>query len=432
MSAGLAAWTELLGCFALSFTQPSLVLFREVIAGWVMCPGRRTVTAMLRVLGSEASGAHDAYHRLLREGAWTLESLWRRMTRLLVQVHAGQGGVINLALDDTLFHRGGPRVEGAGLYRDAVRSFGKRLVLARGLNIVVITLQVRPPWGGEPLGLPISTRLYRKGGPTRLELAKQMIEEIAAWLPDHRFNLACDGAYAGLAGRALPRTTVISRMRRDAALFGIPAQRRRGQPGRPRTKGVRLPTPEILAKRARTGGWMKREVEVRGRTEARLMLCKAVLWYKVWRQPVLLVVVRDPAGIEHDDFFFTTDVFMAAEQVAELYADRWAIEDTFRATKQSLGGHQPQTWVDEGPERASALSLWLYAAIWSWYIQVHGARPTWKCDPWYTGKTATAFVDALAALRRELWRFRVFHRSADRPLKAKTIDILLETLARAA
>ena len=431
MSAGLSAWIDLVGCFAVSFSQPSWLLFGQLVSGWILCPGRRTVTGMLRVLGSEASGAHDAYHRLLREGAWSMEWLWRTMARLLVQVHVGRSGVVRLALDDTLFHRGGPQVEGAGLYRDAVRSFGKRVVLARGLNVLAVTLQVRPPWGGEPLGLPIASRLYRKCGPTRLVLAKQMIEEIADMLPGYRFELVCDGAYAGLAGDELPRTTVISRMRRDAALFELAPQRRRGRPGRPRTKGARLPVPEQLARRARTG-WVERELEMRGKKKSRLLWCKTVLWYKVSRQPVLLVIVRDPAGVEHDDFFFTTDIGMAPESVAEQYADRWAVEDAFRATKQSLGGQQPQTWIDEGPERASALSLWLYAAVWSWYVRVHGAKATWKTDPWYTDKSTPSFADALAALRRELWEDRVFHRSASRAHTAKTLTALLETLARAA
>ena len=48
-----------------------------------------------------------------------------------------------------------------------------------------------------------------------MDLAEEMIEEIAEWFPSRRFRLACDGAYTSLAGRSLPRTHVTSRMRRD-------------------------------------------------------------------------------------------------------------------------------------------------------------------------------------------------------------------------
>lgn len=50
-------------------------------------------------------------------------------------------------------------------------------------------------------------------------------------------------------------------------------------------------------------------------------------------------------------------------------------EDTFRNTKQLLGGEQPQTWKAQGPERAAALSFWTYSAVWLWYLACHGDRP---------------------------------------------------------
>jgi len=38
--------------------------------------------------------------------------------------------------------------------------------------LVVVTLRVQPPWGGEPLGLPINVRLHRKKELTTLDLAE--------------------------------------------------------------------------------------------------------------------------------------------------------------------------------------------------------------------------------------------------------------------
>jgi len=60
--------------------------------------------------------------------------------------------------------------------------------------------------------------------------------------------LCADGAYASLARRGLPRTTLTSRMRRDAALYEA-APPRTGKPGRPRKKGKRLDAPEEMARR---------------------------------------------------------------------------------------------------------------------------------------------------------------------------------------
>jgi len=426
-----AAWDLLLAAFAAGFTKPSFTLFRELACAWVLCSGRRTVTRMIRLIHPEGRRAHDAYHRFLRAGAWSMAALWRDLAVRLTMRFCPEGRV-ELDLDDTLFHKSGRKVEGAGIFRDAVRSLAHSVVYALGLNLVVLTLRVRPPWGGEPLGLPINMRLYRKGGPTHLDLAEEMIREVAGWLALRQFSLACDGAYASLAGRALPRTHVTSRMRRDAALYEPPPARRRKQRGRPRKKGRRLPTPQEMARRTRKG-WRRAVVDERGKPVERLLLCRPVLWYSVCpERMVLLVIVRDPRGKQHDDFFFTTDLQASGKAVTSHYAGRWSIEDTFRNVKQALGGEDPQTWKGDGPQRAAGLSLWLYSAVWSWYITTWGTKPSWPSLPWYPEKQTPSFADALATLRRAMWNQRIFHRCGRRSLPRKMARVLIEALAQAA
>lgn len=430
MSRAALTWERRLMAFAEVFTRPSFELFRALMCAWVLSTGRRTVTGMIQAMDPDGRPAHDAYHRFLRAGAWKLAPLWRILLVQLVE-QLGPAGVLQLDLDDTLFHKSGRKIEGAGIFRDAVRSGVKAVVYARGLNLVVLTLRIRPPWGGEPLGLPINVRLYRKGGPSHLDLAEEMIRQVADWLAGRRFVLACDGAYASLAGRSLPRTHLTSRIRRDAALYALPPPRRQHRPGRPRKRGRRLPCPEHLARRRR--GWRRAAVDERGKTVKRLLLSLPVLWYAVCPdQPVLLVIVRDPTGKQRDDFFFTTDLEVSGAAVAAHYAGRWSIEDTFRNVKQVLRGEDPQTWKGEGPERAAALSLWLYSSIWCWYITTQGTKPSWPALPWYSAKRTPSFADALAALRRVLWRERVFSKYDRRPLPRKTADAILEALVRAA
>lgn len=429
---GAATWDAMLSLFASVFTQPSSLLFSELLCGWVLCPGRRTVTGMIGLAETPARRAHDAYHRFLRAGAWTMEHLWALLAAFLVSTLLPSGAVLQFDLDDTLFHKTGRKVDGAGIFRDAVRSTKTRVVYALGLNVVVLTLRIVPPWGGEPLGLPINVRLYRKGGPSHLDLAEEMIRQLAAWLPDRQFRLAADGAYASLAGRKLPRTHLTSRMRRDAALYLAPPLRKEGQRGRPRKKGARLPTPAQIAAR-RKHGWVRAVVDQRGKPVDRLLYRLPVLWYQTCpHQLVLLVIVRDPTGKQRDDFFFTTDLDASAAAVASEYSGRWSIEDTNRSTKQFLGGEQPQTWKGHGPERAAALSLWLYSAVWCWYLITYDAKPSWPTLPWYRSKHTPSFLDALATLRRSLWLRRI-SATSDRPsLRAKILDDMIQALARAA
>jgi hypothetical protein len=387
---------------------------------------------MIAVADPGGRRAHDAYHRLVRDGAWSMSRLWR-----VLAVHAvaafTPAGPVALDCDDTLFHKSGPRVAGAGVFRDAVRSTVRRVVYALGLNLVVVTLRVQPPWGGPPIAIPVNARLHTKNDTTTtIEHAAAMIRELADWLPDRCLHLCADGAYATLAGQDLPRTHLTSRIRRDAALYEK-APPRTGRRGRPRTKGQRLPTPAQLAAQTARRHWHTVDVDVRGKTVQRLVHVRDVLWYTVNKRDLLrLVIVRDPAGVEPDDFFITTDLTATGARVASRYAGRWSIEVCFRDVKQHLGGEDPQSWKRQGPERAAALSLWLHGLTWCWYLAAHPDGRTWIPRPWYTRKATPSFLDALAALRRTLWEQRITAMSAPAVQNSEITTALLDTLAYAA
>ena len=242
----VTGFLALLGLARAGFTAPSFAIFTDLLTGWVCAPGRRTITAMIVVADPAGRRAHDAYHRFVRDGVWSTNRLWQALTVHLIARYCPVGAV-ELACDDTLFHHEGRRVEGAGTFRDAVRSTLGKVVYARGLNLVVITLIIRPPWAGCPIAVPVNVRVHRKhDATTTIGHAAAMMRQIAGWLPDRSFHLNADGAYATLAGAGLPRTRLTSRMRRDAALYQA-APPRTGKRGRPRTKGDRLPTPAQLS-----------------------------------------------------------------------------------------------------------------------------------------------------------------------------------------
>jgi hypothetical protein len=310
-----SAWKALLACATGAFSAPSFALFGELMSAWALTTARRSIVQMVGIMDPATRAAHDAYHRLVRAGAWSLSACFCALCTLVVERLVGPGRVV-VYLDDTLFHRNGPKVDGAGSWRDAVRSPRRRVVYARGLNLVVLCIRVTPPWGGMTLSIPVDLRLHRKDGPSMTELAREMRAELATWLPEHSFVLCGDGAYATLAGDQLERTVVVSRMRRDAALYEA-APSRTGRAGRPRKRGARLPTPVALAKAA--AGFTEVELDWRGRTVTKLLLSTDVLWYRVCpKDLVRLVVVRDPSGNEPDDFFFCSDLEMSAREIVEI------------------------------------------------------------------------------------------------------------------
>jgi len=85
------------------------MLFATLIEAWVCCPARRTITGMLTLIdttGPIGRAAHDAYHRLLRAGAWSMTRCWKSLGILVVRRFAPTGDV-PLQVDDILFHKSG-------------------------------------------------------------------------------------------------------------------------------------------------------------------------------------------------------------------------------------------------------------------------------------------------------------------------------------
>jgi hypothetical protein len=428
---GPGSFAALLSLARPAFRARGFSVFATLMVGWVLAPGRRTITAMIGAGDPAGLRSHDTYHRFVRCGRWSLEVLWRALVLALVKALA-PAGPVRLLIDDTLFKKSGRQVEGSGVFRDAVRSTWSNVVYARGLSLVVVTLRVDPPWGGCPIGLPVGVRLHKKGGPTTVDLAVEICHQLAAWLPERVLEICADGAYAALIGRKLPNATVTSRMRRDAALHeGAPP--RTGRPGRPRQRGARLEAPEAMSKRLKDNEFAPIDYDCRGKVVHALVWSTKVLWHSVDKERlVTLVIVRDPGAIMRDAFIVSDDPEATAAQIVARYAGRWAIEVTFREVKQSLGGEDPQSWKGTGPERAAHLSLWLYSAIWMWHITTNGCLRTWTVRPWYRHKSTPSFLDALAALRRTLWAERITPLSFSGRDTTKIIDGMLDVLATAA
>jgi hypothetical protein len=419
----------LVNTYLVFFTQPTGQVFVRIIAGWILCNGRRTITGIIRCADPDGSRAHDAYHRFFTQANWMMEQLWRALTLILIQ-RFYRSGTILVDFDDTLYHHTGRKIEGAGWWRDAVRSTGTKIVHAWGLNIVVLTLRINPLWGGEPLGLPINMRLHRKQGPGLIELAEAMLRQVADWLPNRRFMACGDGFYASLVGAGIQNVHLISRIRCDAVLYDLPPKRRKKTRGRPRKRGRKLASPRKMAAHVKRG--FSVNTCERGQKRNRWVYVREVLWYRVSRAPVLLVISRDPTGHEQDDYFVTSDTLLNGGEVVGLFAGRWCIEDTFKNTKQFLGGQEPQTRKGRGPERAAALSLWLYSMVWLWYLLQKHHQRTFIVWPWYPQKTTPSFTDALSGLRRVLWQKRIVSMFGKQTVHDKKYEFLIEALAAAA
>lgn len=188
-----------------------------------------------------------------------------------------------------------------------------------GNNWVILGILVRLPMLDRPVCLPVTARLVRKNttAASRLWLARQAIDALAATLPGRVLHVVADAAYAGQQLRGLPaQVTWTTRLRKDAALFA-PAPPRTGRPGRPRKKGDRLPS---LAQLAAAATFVPTEVCRYGRTVTVYTATITCLWYGAFGgQPVTVVLVREGSTARggYDIALVTTDLTATAAQIVE-------------------------------------------------------------------------------------------------------------------
>jgi hypothetical protein len=125
-------WSAIIASVAPVFTRPSFAIFADLVAGWVLTPGRRTITRIIDVIDPDGRCAHDAYHRLVRDGVWRMDGLWATLAVAIVEKLIEADVAVVLDLDDTVHHKTGRRIEGGGIFRDAVRSTRNRIVYGLG------------------------------------------------------------------------------------------------------------------------------------------------------------------------------------------------------------------------------------------------------------------------------------------------------------
>lgn len=456
----------LLASFSECFTRPGFDNFAALVTGWILCPGRHTISRVLQAFegtGRSRPKHHSAYYRFLSRGAWAADALGKVLLRLLLRWLPEE---LEAQVDDTLCKRGGPHFFGAGMHHDASGSTygrgtraGRRVSFAFGHNWVVLSVWLPCPWRvGHGWAIPLLLRLYRsrKHCPKRehrkrTELAAELVRLLSSWLPEgRRLHLTGDGEYAcKTLVRELPEDVVFTGpMVMDAALYESPGAYR-GH-GRRRRKGKRLLSPQARAAR-KNARWRRIVVRLYGKQVSLCVQTWTCLWYTVaGTRLVRVVLTKDPRGQAQTRAYFCTNPRRSVVEILTAYTHRWSLEVAFHDGKQAMGLEDPQNGWWRRPARCRPqkkrpgpqpkgnrgkqavlhtvpLAFTAYALVLVWYLR-HGkpkqdvARAR-RAAPWYRKKRDPSFVDMLAALRRAILAERL---SADPLLKRvrnKVLDL---------
>ena len=139
----------LLSLFAPVFSERVFEWVKVLVIGTILAPNKRTVSAVLRVMGLSDEAQFQNYHRVLNRAVWDGLEISRLLLGVLVLTFVGVGGTVVLGADETLERRQGEHIRNKGVFRDAVRSSKKRVVHAYGLRWVSMMLLVEVPFSGR-------------------------------------------------------------------------------------------------------------------------------------------------------------------------------------------------------------------------------------------------------------------------------------------
>jgi len=396
MGGSLCSFSQVLSPFASLFSKRIFRYATLLLMGAILAPGRRTVTAVLRVMGLAEGAGFQNYHRVLNRAVWCARSAAWVLLRQLVDTFAPEGPLV-FGLDDMIERRWGAKIQ------------------ARCLALLAPV-----PWAGRIWALPFLTALcpseryaLQRGRrhKTPLDWARQMVLQLRRWLPEREIILVGDNTYAALEWLdSVPRhITVITRLRLDAALYEPAPPRKPGTMGRPRKRGARLPTlAQMLADP--TTEWRRIHVsEWYGKGERELEIATATaLWFHggLPGVPLRWVLVRDPEGKLEPKAFLS-----GAVEILRYFVWRWQIEVTVTEVRRHLGVETQRQWSDLAIARTTPTLLGPFSLVTLTADRLYAEGDLIvRQASWYE-KPSPTFSDALAAVRRHLWRAQTFFTS---------------------
>ena len=413
----MAAWN--LPCEVASWiVQMSLVLDRRIawrllplLVGVLFGQGRQTVASWLR--GGELGDDFRLYYYFLGSLGRNVKSVAAVLFRIAVRV-IEPGDRLLLAIDDTPTKRYGPLVEGAGIHHNPTPGPAQQEFLY-GHVWVTLSWVVRHGWWGT-IGLPLLAMLYVREKnlnsiapwykvkfQTKLQQAAALVEWIVQTLAGLGKTLwiVADGAYAKrpfLQAALALGAVVVSRLRKDAALWSVPetippGQRKRGKP---RTYGKDKIS---LAKRAgHRQGWQIGDFVLYGE-KVRKKYKTFLATYKPVGGVIRVVLVKEPHGWFA---YFCTKAAASVQEILEAVADRAAIEQNFHDLKEVHGAGQQQVRNYWANIAVYHVTLWWHTLIelWAWK-KLQRELTDRSASPWDDPTRRPSHADRRNALRRQ-------------------------------
>lgn len=308
----------------------------------------------LRVLFGFADIGKKRYYTFMASPKIPWDRLWPRLWKMIPEPETN--GRLIVALDDYINPKTGKKIFGcAKVFDHAAKQNQSQYPWAQNIVAIGLLKVIKGRWAC----LPLCQRYYFLGNeiannkPTyrgkeivfqsKHRQAVEMLGSVAAAFPRSEILVVSDswfgndGLWTPLRKELGERAQMLSRLRSNNNLFGLPEPATGKGAGRPRKYGDQLGTTSTLASMNR-GQAREYTVNLYGRMRT-VLACDRIVMLKTLKRPVKVVwVYRRTRWVA----LFATDLTLSVAEIIEYYGARWKIEDGFKELKRDIGSADSQ------------------------------------------------------------------------------------------
>lgn len=309
---------------------------------------------VFHVLFGFAEIGKKRYYTFIASPKIPWDRLWSRVWKMIPQPETN--GRLLIALDDYLNPKTGRKIFGcAKMFDHAAKQNQSRYPWAQNVVAIGLLKVIKGRWAC----LPLSQRYYFskdeiiKNQPTfkgkeiafqnKHQQAVEMLDVVGKEFPQQSILVVADswfgnqGFWKPLRKTLGKRVHLLSRLRANNNLYGMPDRLPLKRVGRPTKYGRHLGTTTSLANANRDRA-QEMAVNLYGRKRT-VLFSQAIVMQKTLKCPIRVVwVYRRTQWIA----LFTTDLSLSVAEIIEYYGARWKIEAGFKELKQDIGSAETQ------------------------------------------------------------------------------------------
>ena len=309
---------------------------------------------VFQVLFGFAEIGKKRYYTFIASPKIPWDRLWSRLWKMIPQPETN--GRLIVALDDYLNPKTGKKIFGcAKMFDHAAKQNQSRYPWAQNVVAIGLLKVIKGRW----TCLPLSQRYYfpkdeiSKSKPTfksveisfqnKHHQAVEMLAVVGKVFPQQGILVVADswfgnqGLWKPLRKELGKWVNLLSRLRANNNLYGLPDSPSVKRAGRPRKYGQHLGTATSLAKANRERA-LEMTVNLYGRMRT-VLAYEQIVMQKTLKCSIRVVwVYRRTQWVA----LFTTDLSLSVAEIIEYYGARWKIEAGFKELKQDIGSAETQ------------------------------------------------------------------------------------------